>query len=154
MIAVAAVLATIIAIVLLSQTTNPTTTAAPGATPTFTPAPTQPPRSPSPTPSPAPTVAVGTPVVPSKVELAANSAACAPFAKAGNQPQGAGKWGAAPKQVLDKSKTYTARIFTTYGVVTANIEPKLGRLLPTTLSSSPATTSTTASSSTASLPDS
>ena len=126
LIALLAVLATIIAIFLLAHETNPTTTAAPGATLTMTPAPTQPPTSPTKTPSPMPTVAVGTPPVPSKAELAANSVACAPFAKAGNKPEGAKKWGAAPSQVINKNKLYTAHIFTTDGAITADIQPKLG----------------------------
>ncbi len=126
LIAAVAVVATVIAVFLLAQETNPTTTAAPGATPTFTPAPTQPPRSPTKTATPMPTVAISTPVVPSKAELAANSSACAPFAKAGNKPEGSRKWGAAPSTVIDASKTYVANIFTTYGLVKASILPKLG----------------------------
>ena len=121
-----AVLATIIAIVLLAQQTGPTTTAAPGATLTMTPMPAQPPVSPTKTPSPLPTVAISTPPVPSRAQLAASASACAPFAHAGNKAEGVKKWGAAPSQVIDKNKNYTATIFTTYGAITADILPKLG----------------------------
>jgi cyclophilin family peptidyl-prolyl cis-trans isomerase len=73
-----------------------------------------------------PTVAIGTPPVPSKAQVAASTSACAPFAKAGNKPESAKKWGAAPSLVIDKNKTYVASLYTTYGLITADILPKLG----------------------------
>lgn len=127
-------LATVITIVILLQPTNPSGVAQPGPTAAPTAVPTTPGPGPTsttvPTPAPTataqPTVAVPKAVpAPSSAELAASVSACAPFLKAGNQPQGTHKWGAPPSQVINAAKHYQIKMYTTYGLITADILPKL-----------------------------
>jgi cyclophilin family peptidyl-prolyl cis-trans isomerase len=115
-IGVLAVLATIVALVLLARPTGPTTSAAAGATPTLVP---------TATVRPQPTVAVGKVPSPAKAEIAASVAACAPFASAGHDRKSARSWGTAPSLVIDAAKQYQAKLYTTDGVITADILPKL-----------------------------
>jgi cyclophilin family peptidyl-prolyl cis-trans isomerase len=115
-IAVIAVLATAITIFILAQPTGPST---PAAVATIAPATSVPTTIPKPTPK------IGAVPAPSKAAIAASASACAPFLTAGNKPSGTKQWAAPPKQVIDSTKQYTATIYTTYGLVTANILPKL-----------------------------
>jgi cyclophilin family peptidyl-prolyl cis-trans isomerase len=114
---VIAVLAIGISIFILAQPTGPSSPAASGTSAT--------PAATLTVPTPQPTVKVGIVPKPSTAELAASTTACAPFLKAGNKPQGSKKWGAPPSMVIDKSKHYQAKIYTTYGLITADILPKL-----------------------------
>jgi cyclophilin family peptidyl-prolyl cis-trans isomerase len=117
-IGVIAVLATAITIYILAQPTGPSTAAAPTAVPTIS----------VPTAVPKATPKIGVVPTPSKADLAASAASCTPFLSAGNKPAGSKQWGATPKQVIDSAKQYTAMIYTSYGLVTANILPKLAPL--------------------------
>lgn|GEM_PF-2792664 len=92
--------------------------------PTATPA--GPTATPALTATPEPTIAVPRVApVPSQAEMADSSAACAPFRKAGNKREGSRKWGAPPSQVIDTAKHYQLKLYTTYGVITTAILPKL-----------------------------
>jgi cyclophilin family peptidyl-prolyl cis-trans isomerase len=76
----------------------------------------------TPTAVPVPT-AVGP--SPSTAEAAASAADCAPFLKAGNGKQGAKSWSQPPSQVIQTSKHYQVKLYTTDGIVTADILPTL-----------------------------
>ncbi|MGH2410473.1 MAG: peptidylprolyl isomerase, partial [Chloroflexota bacterium] len=62
---------------------------------------------------------------PSAAEVAASAADCAPFLKAGNGKQGAKSWSQPPNQVIQTSKHYQVKLYTTDGTVTADILPTL-----------------------------
>lgn len=62
---------------------------------------------------------------PSAAEAAASTSDCAPFLKAGNGKTGAKSWSQPPSQVIQTSKHYQVKLYTTDGVVTADILPKL-----------------------------
>ncbi|HVA89229.1 MAG TPA: peptidylprolyl isomerase [Chloroflexota bacterium] len=86
-----------------------------------------------PTVVPAPTALLGAAIPtaaltaqqPSAADLAASTAACAPFLKAGNSPQGAKSWSQPPNQVIQTSKHYQVKLYTTDGTVTADILPTI-----------------------------
>ncbi|MDB5058236.1 MAG: hypothetical protein JWO59_1708, partial [Chloroflexi bacterium] len=115
-IGVIAVLAIAISIFILAQPTGPSSTAS-GTTGTPVPTVT--------VPTPQPTVKIGAVPSPSSAELAASTSACSPFLKAGNKRVGPKKWGAPPSMVIDASKHYQVKMYTTYGLITADILPKL-----------------------------
>lgn len=80
------------------------------------------------TPTAVPTVAAAAGPSPSAAEVAASAADCAPFLKAGNGKTGAKSWSQPPSQVIKSSKHYQVKLYTTDGVVTADILPKLAPL--------------------------
>lgn len=90
----------------------------------------------APTPTPVPTAAPTTVAAvipsapltagqPSATELATSAKDCAPFLKAGNGKQGPKSWSQPPTQVINNSKHYQVKLYTTYGTITADILPKL-----------------------------
>ena len=66
-------------------------------------------------------IAVPTPDAAQKV---ATAAACAPFVHAGREPEGQCSWGESPKLEIDAVESYTIRLFTDVGVITADLYPQ------------------------------
>ena len=96
------------AVIVATKNSDSSSSASPTAVPTTAPG------------SPVPT-ALASVVLPTAAEKAAAQQACAPFLKAGNQPKGNKQWGAPPQLVIDKTKHYSATIYTDDGKITASL---------------------------------
>jgi cyclophilin family peptidyl-prolyl cis-trans isomerase len=71
-------------------------------------------------PAAIPTVKPG-PQSPSASEVATSQQVCKPFMSAGQDAKGAKQWGLPPKRVIDLSKHWQVKVYTTKGPITAAI---------------------------------